>query len=159
MLALFSVVSPQVVAPRGSGLLSNQLGSPRGLRAPLLGKFWQQSMDQVRVCVQLEQVKRGDGVSHWPEVLCSSQSVSSEPDQEWGRGDSLKENKGLDAGQPTAAKVQDLISPTQMYPSTMARFTLHLTSVPLTYLCPLCLQGEESSPFVPQSRCTSVPGS
>lgn len=66
MLVLFSVVSPQVVAPRGSGLLSNQLGSPRGLRAPLLGKFWEQSMDQVRACVQLEQVKRRDGVSHWP---------------------------------------------------------------------------------------------
>lgn len=49
-LASLSVVSPSVMAPRGSGLLSYQRGSLRGLRAPLSGKIQQQSADQIGTC-------------------------------------------------------------------------------------------------------------
>lgn len=105
MLALFSVVSPQVVAPSGSGLISYQLGSPRGLRAPLLESSGSSQWTRLgRVFILNKSNGEMGFLTGQTGVMCSSQSVSSEPDQQWGRDDSLKKNKGLGSQQQQKSK-------------------------------------------------------
>lgn len=68
LLASFSVVSPSVMAPRGSGLLSYQLDSLRGLRAPLLERASSSQQTRLAHVFILNKADQGNGVSHWPNL-------------------------------------------------------------------------------------------
>lgn len=140
------------------GIYPTSLAAPVDWEHPFLESSSRSQWTRLGHVFILNKANQEHGISHWPNLGHVLVLLSLIGARLWvGKGFSLTtkllpHKGGQDAGQPTATKVQDLVSPSSMHPLTTTHVTLHVITVSLTYLCPCFPRGKTTSSFISPPR-------